>query len=107
MTPVQTRPGPARHTPAARVDTPYASGPRVGVDMTVEVALAVMSGAVAEHLFLCDEDDQCTGLVTRAQLAAVRDSPSYTDLVRLRDVIDADEALALAMTARCGAELAV
>jgi hypothetical protein len=107
LTPVRTRPGSAHHTPAVRVDASYASGPRVGVDMTVEVALAVMSGALAEHLFLCDEDDQCTGLVTRAQLAAVRDSPSYTDLVRLRDVIDADEALAMAVTATCGADLAV
>lgn len=75
--------------------------------MTVEVALAVMSGARAEHLFLCDEDDQCTGLVTQAQLAAVRDSPSYTDVVRLRDVIDADQALAMAVTATRGGELAV
>lgn len=107
MTPIQTRPGPAYHAPAVLVDASYASGPRVGVDMTVEVALAVMSGALAEHLFLCDEDDQCTGLVTRAQLAAVRDSPSYTDLVRLRDVIDADQAFAMAVTATRGGELAV
>lgn len=107
MTPIRTRPIPAHQAPAVRVDASYASGPRVGVDMTVEVALAVMTGALAEHLFLCDEDDQCTGLVTRAQLAAVRDSPSYTDLVRLRDVIDADEAFAMAMTATHGTELAV
>ncbi|WP_345675770.1 hypothetical protein [Yinghuangia aomiensis] len=40
--------------------------------MTVEVALAVMSGARTERLLLCDEDDRCTGLVTRTQLAAVR-----------------------------------
>ncbi|MGA4538920.1 CBS domain-containing protein [Uniformispora flossi] len=106
MTPIQTRPA-ADHARAVLVDTPYASGPRVGVDMTVEVALAVMSGARAEHLFLCDEDDQCTGLVTQAQLAAVRDSPSYTDVVRLRDVIDADQALAMAVTATRGGELAV
>ncbi|WP_436789736.1 CBS domain-containing protein [Yinghuangia sp. YIM S10712] len=92
MTHPQTWPAAAcSHTPTAPADVSYASGPRVGVDMTVEVALSVMSGALADHLFLCDEDDQCTGVVTRAQLAAVRDSPSYTDLVRLRDVIDANE----------------
>lgn len=63
--------------------------------MTVEVALAVMSGARAERLLLCDEDDQCTGLVTRTQLAAVRESPSYTDRVRLRDVVGADRPFTL------------
>lgn len=107
MTSVQTHPGPTYHAPTVLVDASYTSGPRVGVDMTVEVALAVMSGARAEHLFLCDEDDRCTGLVTRAQLTAVRDSPSYTDLVRLRDVIDANAAFAMPVTATRGAELAV
>ncbi|WP_436775950.1 CBS domain-containing protein [Yinghuangia sp. YIM S09857] len=107
MKPVQTHPDPARDAPAVLVDASYASGPRVGADMTVEVALAVMAGALAEHLLLCDEDDQCTGLVTRALLAAVRDSPSYTDDVRLRDVIDANEAFAAAAPETRGAELAV
>ncbi|MEU5954408.1 hypothetical protein [Streptomyces sp. NPDC047525] len=55
--------------------------------MTVELALSVMSGSGAGHLFLCDEDDQCTGLITRAQLIAVREGPAYTDQVRLRDVL--------------------
>lgn len=107
MTPVQMQPSPTYHAPTVLTDASYASGPRVGVDMTVEVALFVMSGALAGHLFLCDEDDQCTGVVTRAQLAAVRDSPSYTDLIRLRDVIDASEAFAMPATATRGAELAV
>ncbi|GAA4962774.1 hypothetical protein GCM10023205_28230 [Yinghuangia aomiensis] len=62
----QTHPGPSRDALA------FASGLRVGTDMTVEVALAVMSGARTERLLLCDEDDRCTGLVTRTQLAAVR-----------------------------------
>ncbi|WP_237330148.1 CBS domain-containing protein [Streptomyces sp. BA2] len=62
-------------------------GPQVRDDMTVELALSVMSGASAGHLFLCDEDDQRTGLITRARLVAVRDSPAYTDQVRLRDVL--------------------
>ncbi|MGW7077938.1 CBS domain-containing protein [Streptomyces sp. NPDC054866] len=55
--------------------------------MTVELALSVMAGASAGHLFLCDEDDQRTGLITLARLVAVRDSPAYTDQVRLRDVL--------------------
>lgn len=55
--------------------------------MTVELALSVMAGAGAGHLFLCDEDDQSTGLITRAQLIEVREGPAYTDQVRLRDVL--------------------
>lgn len=64
-----------------------ASGPRVWDDMTVEVALSVMAGARVEHLLLCDADDQCTGSVTRAELAVLRDSSTYTDRVRLREVL--------------------
>ncbi|MGW0122263.1 hypothetical protein [Streptomyces sp. NPDC003327] len=56
--------------------------------MTVEVALAVMAGARSGHLLVCDQDDQCTGLVTRAQLTTVRDGPAYTDRLRLRDLSD-------------------
>ncbi|MFH8486721.1 hypothetical protein [Streptomyces longisporoflavus] len=55
--------------------------------MTVELALSVMAGARARHLFLCDENDQRTALITRARLIAVREGPLYTDQVRLRDVL--------------------
>ncbi|WP_367039463.1 CBS domain-containing protein [Streptomyces sp. Je 1-332] len=55
--------------------------------MTVELALSVMAGAGARHLFLCDEDDQCTELITLDRLTAVRESTVYTDQVRLRDVL--------------------
>ncbi|MFE3069180.1 hypothetical protein [Streptomyces sp. NPDC059247] len=55
--------------------------------MTVEVALAVMAGARTEVLRLCDDDGLSTGSVTLARLTAVRDSPSYTDRVRLRDIL--------------------
>jgi CBS domain-containing protein len=65
------------------------SGPRVRDDMTVEVALSVMAGARVEFLLLVDGDDQCTGSVTRAELAAHRESSAYTDRVRLRDVLGA------------------
>ncbi|WP_314221773.1 CBS domain-containing protein [Streptomyces zaehneri] len=58
--------------------------------MTVEVALSVMAGAQVDHLILCDGDDQCTGSVTRAQLAVLRAGATYTDRLRLRDVLDLD-----------------
>ncbi|MGW0609704.1 CBS domain-containing protein [Streptomyces sp. NPDC002788] len=65
-----------------------ASGPRVRDDMTVEVALSVMDGARVEYLLLCDGDDQCTGSITRTELAVHRGSSTYTDRMRLRDVLD-------------------
>ncbi|MFF0032659.1 CBS domain-containing protein [Streptomyces avermitilis] len=74
-------------TPTAVLDVMDTAGPRVWAAMTVEVALSVMASARAGHLFLCDEDGQCTGLITRAQLTVVRDSPSYTDQVRLGDIV--------------------
>ncbi|WP_229864321.1 CBS domain-containing protein [Streptomyces djakartensis] len=63
------------------------NGPRVCDDMTVEVALAVMAGARVDHLTVCDGDDRSTGLVTRVRLAVLRDSPAYTDRIRLRDLL--------------------
>lgn len=63
-----------------------AGGIQVWDDMTVEVALAVMAGARAGRLLVCDDDGLCTGLVTRARLTAVRDSSVYTDRLQLRDV---------------------
>ncbi|MGW7611394.1 CBS domain-containing protein [Streptomyces sp. NPDC054766] len=71
------------------VDLGNASGLRVRGDMTVEVALSVMAGARVGYLLVCDEDDQCTGSVTEAQLAVVRDGSAYTDRVRVRDVLGA------------------
>ncbi|MFJ9904449.1 CBS domain-containing protein [Streptomyces sp. NPDC101152] len=55
--------------------------------MTVEVALAVMAGARVAYLTVCDGDDQSTGSITLARLAVVRASPTYTDRIRLRDVL--------------------
>ncbi|WP_128984044.1 CBS domain-containing protein [Streptomyces roseicoloratus] len=90
MTPVHTQPRPSRPVPArpAGADAADTAGPQVCDDMTVEVALAVMAGARTGHLLLCDNDDQHTGLVTRAQLITVRDSAAYTDRLRLRDLPD-------------------
>ncbi|MFF6948598.1 CBS domain-containing protein [Streptomyces iakyrus] len=64
--------------------TPHA--PHIRDDMTVEVALSLMAGARVDHLVLCDGDDQSTGVVTLARLTVLRDAPTYTDQVRLRDV---------------------
>ncbi|WP_228472579.1 CBS domain-containing protein [Streptomyces cyaneochromogenes] len=68
-------------------DDMAADGPRVSDDMTVEVALSVMASAGVECLLLCDGDDQCTGSITLAELAVHRGSSTYTDQIRLRDVL--------------------
>lgn len=54
--------------------------------MTVDVALSVLIGARATHLLLQDDDGRCSGLVTRAQLTALRAGSSYSDRTRLRDM---------------------
>ncbi|MFF0184847.1 hypothetical protein [Streptomyces sp. NPDC005244] len=73
--------------PVGLFDPEDHSGPQVGADMTVEVALSVMAGAGVTYLLVRDEDDQCTGSVTAAQLAVVRAGSAYTDRVRVRDVL--------------------
>ncbi|MFC8509500.1 CBS domain-containing protein [Streptomyces sp. NPDC057411] len=60
--------------------------PHVWADMTVEVALAVMSGARTGRLVVRDDDGRPTSLVTRAQLNGFRATPAYTDRVQLRDL---------------------
>ncbi|MGW3661299.1 CBS domain-containing protein [Streptomyces sp. NPDC005151] len=89
MTLVQMQPRPANATPVHRTaaDAMDTGGPQVCDDMTVEVALSVMASARTGHLLVCDNDGLCTGLVTQAQLAAVRDSSAYTDRVQLRDIL--------------------
>ncbi|MBK6015179.1 CBS domain-containing protein [Streptomyces sp. MBT53] len=89
MTLVQTQPrpanaGPVRRTPAEVME---AAGPQVWDDMSVEVALSVMAAARTGRLVVCDQGGQCTGLVTRTELTAVRDNSGYTDRVRLRDIL--------------------
>ncbi|MEU9245465.1 CBS domain-containing protein [Streptomyces sp. NPDC048385] len=73
--------------PMTMADGMEAYGPRVCDDMTVEVALAVMAGARAAYLTVCDGDDQSTGSITLARLGALRASSAYTDRIRLRDVL--------------------
>ncbi|MFE7766604.1 hypothetical protein [Streptomyces sp. NPDC057438] len=87
MTPVQTHRRPTAPQFANRAGHPIPTELRVGDDMTVEVALSVMAGAGVEHLLLCDEDDERTGSVSRAELVVHRGSSTYSDRVRLRDVL--------------------
>ncbi|MEH0639474.1 CBS domain-containing protein [Streptomyces bottropensis] len=68
-------------------DAMETAGPQACDDMTVEVALSVMASVRSGHLLVCDDDGVCTGLVTRAQLTAVRDSSVYPDRVQLRDIL--------------------
>ncbi|MET7456506.1 hypothetical protein ABZT03_32430 [Streptomyces sp. NPDC005574] len=77
-------------------------GPRVSDDMTVEVAEFVMTSARVEHLVLCDADDQSTGSVSRAQLTLARGSSTYTDRVRLRDILGGSSASLGVRTAAVG-----
>ncbi|RPK93713.1 MULTISPECIES: CBS domain-containing protein [Streptomyces] len=87
MTLVQMQPRTTKATAAGRTvaDTMDTAGPQVCDDMTVEVALSVMASARTGYLLVCDDTGRCTGLVTHAQLTAVRDGSAYTDRVRLRD----------------------
>ncbi|WP_406274662.1 CBS domain-containing protein [Actinacidiphila glaucinigra] len=89
MTLVQMQPRSASATPVPKTmaDAMDTAGPQVCDDMTVEVALSVMASARVGHLLICDNDGLCTGLVTQAQLTAVRDSSAYTDRVQLRDIL--------------------
>ncbi|CAM5664694.1 hypothetical protein SAVIM338S_06868 [Streptomyces avidinii] len=109
MTLIQMQPRPASAPPADRTvaDVMDAAGPQVCDDMTVEVALAVMAGARAGHLLVCDEDGLCTGLVTQARLAAVRDDSAYSDRVRLRDVLGDRGPVASTVTTMAEAEHAM
>jgi CBS domain-containing protein len=98
LTLVQTQQRLASPAPMTMVDDRDVSGPRVREDMTVEVALSVMAGAQVGHLLVCDGDELCTGLITRAQLTVVRDSPAYTDRIRVADVLRADGPGALTLS---------
>jgi len=88
VTPARTQYAMPRPTSVTAVEDLDAHGLRVSDDMTVEVALAVMASARVEHLTVCDGDDQSTALITLVRLALLRDSSSYTDRIRLRDVKD-------------------
>jgi CBS domain-containing protein len=90
LTLVQMQPRSTSATPehrTAAADAMDTAGPQVCDDMTVEVALSVMASARTGHLLICDDSGLCTGLVTQAQLTAVRGSSAYTDRVQLRDIL--------------------
>ncbi|MFF4160867.1 CBS domain-containing protein [Streptomyces sp. NPDC001678] len=74
------------------------AAPQVWDTMTVEVALSLMTAARVSHLVICDEDGQRTGRVTLVRLTDVRDSPDYTDRIRLRDVTGGSAPGALAVS---------
>ncbi|MDX2759787.1 CBS domain-containing protein [Streptomyces europaeiscabiei] len=108
MTLVQMQPRPAGANLVQRtaVELVDAAGPQVCDDMSVEVALAVMTAARTGRLVVCDQDDQYTGLVTRSELTAVRDSSAYTDRVRLRDILDVHGSFTSPVTTRDEGEYA-
>ncbi|MEV0695981.1 CBS domain-containing protein [Streptomyces sp. NPDC050388] len=93
--------------PRTVADAMDSAGPQVWDAMTVEVALSVMAAARTGHLVVCDEDGQYTDLVTQARLTAVRDSPGYTDQVRLRDISDDGGPFASPLTTVAEAEHAM
>ncbi|MEV7975603.1 CBS domain-containing protein [Streptomyces sp. NPDC086519] len=109
MTLVQTQSRPVDADPVHRtaVEVMDAAGPQVCDDMSVEVALAVMAAARTARLVVCDQDGECTGLVTHAELAAVRDSSDYTDRVRLRDILGDHGSFASPVTTMAEAEHAM
>ncbi|MEU0040879.1 CBS domain-containing protein [Streptomyces sp. NPDC006333] len=109
MTLVQMQPRPASAGPVHRTVTEVmdAAGPQVCDDMSVEVALSVMDAARTGRLVVCDQDGQCTGLVTQTELTAVRDGSAYTDRVRLRDILGDPGAMASSVTTMAEAEHAM
>ncbi len=109
MTLVQTqfRPESAHRVHGTVADTMEAAGPQVWGDMTVEVALSVMTAARTDHLIVCDDDGLCTGLVTQARLTAVRDDSGYTDRIRLRDIADVIAPFVSPLATRTEAERAM
>ncbi|MEV5801694.1 CBS domain-containing protein [Streptomyces collinus] len=103
----QFRPASAQPAHGTVAEIMDAAGPQIWEDMTVEVALSVMTAARTGRLVVCDEDGTHTGLVTRAGLTAVRDGSGYTDRIRLRDVADVIGPLASPLTTTAEADRAV
>ena len=84
-----------------------AAGPQVCDDMSIEVALSVMAAARTGRLIVCDQDGQCTGLVTQTELTAVRAGTDYTDRVRLSDILGDHRSFASPVTTMAEAEHAM
>nr|WP_244409925.1 CBS domain-containing protein [Streptomyces albofaciens] len=104
---MQTRPTIDSAVHGEVIDVVEAAGPQVWDDMSVEVALSVMAAARTGRLVVCDQDSQCTALVTQRELTAVRDSSAYTDRVRLRDVLGVHAPFAAPVTTMAEAEHAM
>jgi CBS domain-containing protein len=104
---MQLRPKSTTPMPSTVADAMDTGGPQVCDDMTVEVALSVMASARTGHLLIRDDSGLCTGLVTQAQLTAVRDSSAYTDRVQLRDILGDRGPFTSPVTAMADAEHAM
>ncbi|WP_328982335.1 CBS domain-containing protein [Streptomyces mirabilis] len=104
---VQPRPAIASHVRGTVAEVVDAAGPQVCDDMSVEVALSVMAAARTGRLVVCDQDGQCTGLVTQIELTAVRDSSAYTDRVRLCDILGDHRSFTSPVTTMAEAEHAM
>ncbi|WP_333773367.1 CBS domain-containing protein [Streptomyces sp. IBSBF 3136] len=63
------------------------AGPGKDADPLLVLTPSVMASARTAHLLVCDNDGVCTGILTQAQLTAVRESSVYTDRVQLRDIL--------------------
>jgi CBS-domain-containing membrane protein len=106
LTLVQTQPHPASTNPlhGTVVDVLDTAEPQVYDDMSVEAAFAVLTAARTSRLVVCDQDGQSTGLVTQAELSAVRDGSTYTDRVRLCDILGDHGVLTSAVSTAAAAE---
>ncbi|MER5257444.1 MULTISPECIES: hypothetical protein [unclassified Streptomyces] len=106
MTLVQMQPRPTSADPVhdTRVEARDAAGPQVCDDMSVELALSVMTAARTGRLVVCDQDGRRTGLVIRSELTAVHEDSAYTDRVLLRDIIGDHWPSISPVTAASGAE---
>jgi CBS domain-containing protein len=107
MVQMQPRSTGAVPVPRTVADAMQTAGPQVCDDMTVEVALSVMASARTGHLLVCDNDGVCTGLLTQAQLTAVRGGSVYTDRVQLRDILVGPGPFASPVTTMAKAEHAM
>ena len=68
-------------------DAMTAAGPQLPDDTEIDVALSVLAGAGVDHLLVRDDDGMCSGLVTRADLAAHRAGSWFREETRLRDIV--------------------
>lgn len=86
MTQIDNQTRPKSGTALTVAEAMGVPGLQADEQMMADVALSVAASARVQHLVLHDEDGRCSGLVTRAELAAHRGGTWYTDHTRLRDL---------------------